>query len=197
MPLAVMSKKSNQDSPLFKQHEHALEREFGVCPACGSELQLKQSKKGPFLGCASYPNCDYTRPLHETIKSEDQILVGSECPQCGAELAVKHGRYGVFIGCSNFPQCHFIQEDTEAEADQVTVQCPKCQQGSLIKRTSRFGKTFYGCDHYPQCQYIVNFEPVAQSCPQCRWPIMLKREYAQGMMLVCPQKKCAYKQKFV
>ena len=30
-----------------------------LCPQCGSPLQIKQGKKGLFLGCSAYPECDY------------------------------------------------------------------------------------------------------------------------------------------
>lgn len=33
------------------------------CPACGGELRLRNSKRGKFLGCASYPKCNYTEDV--------------------------------------------------------------------------------------------------------------------------------------
>ena len=94
---------SESDKPLFTHHEHALEKEYQVCPECGSELTIKHGKSGAFLGCVNYPNCQYTRAVVEHERVEDKVLPGSECPLCSHELAVKQGRYGMFIGCSNFP----------------------------------------------------------------------------------------------
>lgn len=31
-----------------------------VCPKCGAELVRRNGKHGPFLGCGTYPKCDYT-----------------------------------------------------------------------------------------------------------------------------------------
>ncbi|WP_206485905.1 topoisomerase DNA-binding C4 zinc finger domain-containing protein [Thalassotalea sp. G2M2-11] len=185
---------SNSDQPLFSRHEHALEKTYEVCPECGSELVVKNSKAGAFFGCASYPECKYTRPVVEHEKVEDKILAGTECPECGHELAVKQGRYGMFIGCSNFPQCHHI-EDTQHHED-AGVACPECaakkRQGELIERTNRFGKTFYSCDQYPKCKFVVNHQPVAGSCQQCGYGLLLKRQMAAGEKLQCAQKKCGH-----
>ena len=64
---------SNSKDPLFNKHEHALEKDYEVCPECGSELAIKNSKAGAFLGCVSYPNCKYTRSVVEQEKFETQI----------------------------------------------------------------------------------------------------------------------------
>jgi len=34
-----------------------------VCQKCGSELVKRKGKYGPFLGCATYPKCDYTEKI--------------------------------------------------------------------------------------------------------------------------------------
>lgn len=188
---------SKSDSPLFSHHEHALEKAYDVCPKCGSELVIKNSKSGAFFGCGSYPSCDYTRPVIEHERVDDKILVGTECPVCNHELAVKQGRYGMFIGCSNYPQCTHIEETHQHE--DAGVVCPQCQKsgkkGELIERTNRYGKTFYSCEHYPKCKYVVNYQPIAESCPQCQWTILVKRKMASGDVIMCPEKKCTYKRK--
>jgi len=189
-----MSKKAPSDLSLFSQYQHALQKADEICPDCGAQLQHKQSKKGTFLGCSNYPACQYTRPIHEQERIEQQVLPGSVCPACGALLAVKQGRYGLFIGCTNYPACHHIEED---KPKTVEVPCPQCHQGLLQERTNRFGKTFYSCEHYPRCKYIVNYQPVAKTCPECAWPILVKRIMAQGEILICPEKKCSYKTKSV
>ncbi|MCP4985914.1 MAG: hypothetical protein GY928_07560 [Colwellia sp.] len=186
---------SESDKPLFSHHEHALEKAYQVCPECGSELTIKHGKSGHFLGCENYPNCQYTRAVVEHERVDDTVLPGTECPLCGHYLAVKQGRYGMFIGCTNYPDCHHIEENQKQE--NTDVACPSCQNkgqiGQLKEKTNRFGKTFYSCDQYPKCKYVLNNEPVAESCPECHWPVLIKRTMANGDILSCPQKKCSYK----
>lgn len=183
---------SDSDKPLFTLHEHALEKEYQVCPECGSELAIKHGKSGAFLGCENYPNCQYTRAVVEHEKVEDQVLSGSECPECGNALAVKQGRYGMFIGCSNYPECKHIEHEEAQETAQVA--CPACKGGSLKEKTSRFGKKFYSCDAYPKCKFVVNHEPKVGYCQQCDFPLLLKRNMAAGIKYQCANKKCGHMQ---
>ncbi|MDN3653045.1 topoisomerase DNA-binding C4 zinc finger domain-containing protein [Thalassotalea ponticola] len=181
---------SKENKPLFNKHEHALEKEFEVCPQCGSELQIKNSKAGAFIGCVSYPSCHYTRPLVEQEKFEQQVLPGTQCPQCKSELAVKQGRFGLFIGCTNFPQCHHIEQQQSEQLHDIS--CPACKRGHLVERHSRFGKTFYACDTYPKCKFAVNHEPVAGKCEKCGYALLVKRQMAAGERVQCADKKCAH-----
>lgn len=173
---------------LFDASSHALADAFGPCPKCGSNTVVKRSKAGVFIGCSSYPECDYTKPLHDNETQTIKEIDSSVCPECSSLLAVKKGRYGLFIGCTNAPECHHIESLKPQQETEVS--CPKCQQGSLVQRTNRFGKTFYSCNQYPKCKYVVNHPPVATRCKQCGWGIMLyiNDEY------VCPQPKCGQKQ---
>lgn len=181
---------SDSKKPLFSLHEHALEKEYEVCPECGSELAIKHSKSGAFFGCVNYPNCQYTRPVVEHERVDDKVLAGSECPQCGNELAVKQGRYGMFIGCTNYPKCHHIEHEETKENKDIT--CPSCHKGQLIERQSRFGKSFYACNAYPKCKYAVNHPPVAGKCEKCGFSLLLTRNMAAGEKLQCAQKKCGH-----
>ncbi|WP_447017529.1 topoisomerase DNA-binding C4 zinc finger domain-containing protein [Shewanella algae] len=180
------------DQQLFNARAHALEKEYELCPKCGSELSVRHSKHGGFIGCNNYPACDYTRPLvqHESIDS--QPIPGSECPQCGHELAVKSGRFGIFIGCTQYPQCtHIERHDQQEEAEKVP--CPQCNSGVLEHRTSKFGKSFYACSNYPKCKFLVNFPPRAEACPECGFGILVERKGTAGDRLECPRKECKYK----
>lgn len=169
-----------------------------VCPECGAPLQIRNGKQGAFLGCSNYPECSYLRPLHE--KSEiKKVLTGSRCPLCTKELVLKQGRYGLFIGCSAYPEClhttQLTEETTQKEDKNQAVTCPSCKKGKLIKRQSRYGKTFYACDNYPSCKYVVNDKPVNEFCPDCHWPILIERKTASATRIICPKKGCGYRSK--
>lgn len=182
---------SKIDHSLFNADEHALEAAFGVCPKCQSNLTIRRGKTGAFIGCSQYPQCDYSKPLHDTETTEVKVIQGSHCPECDAQLAIKKGRYGLFIGCSNFPHCHHI-ESIKQQSD-TKLSCPSCGKGHLVKRTSKSGKNFFACDHYPHCRYVLNHQPVRQVCPHCQWPIMQEKKTAAGMVLQCPQRQCQHK----
>jgi RecB family exonuclease len=85
----------------------------GACPQCGGELKQKKGRFGPFLGCANYPECRYTRDLgaHEGNPAQDPSVKGEDiCPECGGLLKQRKGKYGSFMGCSNYPQCRFTRQ---------------------------------------------------------------------------------------
>ena len=185
---------SDKHQPLFDKHEQGLDKAHGKCPECQSELTIKHSKKGSFIGCVNYPNCEYTRSLVERV--EDKLLPNTHCPKCESTLAVKQGRYGMFIGCSDFPRCDHIENTSSKEPNNdEEIHCPSCNVGSLFKKTNRFGKNFYACDKYPSCKYVLNHPPVSKACPQCEWPVMIKRQMSSGEVHMCPQKKCGFKTK--
>ena len=60
--LNISAKKQlkNQHRNSFKSKKHKSNR---TCPKCGGYLKNRKGKYGDFLGCSSYPNCDYTKKL--------------------------------------------------------------------------------------------------------------------------------------
>jgi len=172
-----------------------------ACPKCAQPLMIRFGKRGRFVGCSAYPECDYTRNMNETAESaaeqeEPEILEGRVCPDDGAPLVIKKGPYGKFIGCSNYPKCKHI-EPLEKPRD-TGVECPECKTGSLIERKSRYGKLFYSCNTYPKCKYATWNPPVAEPCPNCGWPILtIKITKRRGTEKVCPQKECGYSEVMV
>ena len=168
-----------------------------ACPKCGKPLNIRFGKRGRFIGCTGYPDCDYTRNLNETAEqaaAEEEapvIIEDRVCPEDGGQLVVKKGRYGKFIGCANYPKCKHI-EPLEKPRD-TGVECPECKTGHLIERKSRYGKLFYSCNTYPKCKYATWNPPVAETCPKCGWPILtIKTTKRRGTEKVCPQKECGY-----
>jgi DNA topoisomerase-1 len=88
--------------------------------------------------------------------------IGRLCPECGHELVIRWGRYGKFISCSGFPDCRH----TEAWLEKIGVLCPK-DQGDIVERKTRKGRTFYGCANYPNCDFTSWKLPLARPCPEC------------------------------
>jgi DNA topoisomerase-1 len=164
-----------------------------ACPQCGKPLATRLGRRGRFIGCTGYPDCDYTRNVDGQAQAQPvaEVVEGRSCPECQSPLLMRAGRYGPFIGCSAYPKCRFI-EPLERPVDTGVV-CPECHQGHLLKRQSRRGKVFYSCSGYPGCQYAVWNEPVALPCPACHWPIsVIKVTKKQGATRACAQKNCRY-----
>lgn len=163
------------------------------CPKCNQPLTKRLGKRGLFIGCSGYPECEYTRNVNDDSDSstEPEIVADRKCPDCSAPLHVKSGRYGKFIGCSQYPQCKHI-EPLEKPAD-TGIECPECKKGKMLQRKSRYGKIFYSCAHYPDCQYATWHEPIEKACPKCAWPILtIKTTKRKGPEEVCPRKTCGY-----
>jgi len=164
-----------------------------ACPQCGKPLAIRLGRRGRFIGCTAYPDCDYTRNLGDDkdTKNEPEVVEGRTCPDCGSALVIREGRYGKFIGCSSYPDCKHI-EPLEQPVD-TGVTCPKCNKGTMMRRKSRRGKIFYSCSTYPDCDYAVWNEPINEPCPDCGWPILtIKTTKRKGTEKVCPQKECGF-----
>ncbi len=164
------------------------------CPKCGKPLTARLGKKGKFVGCSGYPECDYTANIDQDKKMvEVEVIADRVCPSCQSPLHIKVGRYGKFIGCSNYPNCKFM-EPLEKPSDTGII-CPICNQGTMLKRKSRYGKYFYSCSKYPECKYAVWDEPLDEKCPKCGWKILTRKiTKRRGEEKVCPQKECGHKE---
>lgn len=159
------------------------------CPLCQQPLVIRSGKNGPFLGCSTYPACDYIKALHQHETTIVKVLDSEACPQCGAALAVKNGRYGMFIGCTQYPDCHFTVHD-EQDTTGSAIDCPQCKKAQLTERISKFGKHFFGCERYPQCRFLVNDTPVVGQCVHCKFGLLVQKK----TNVFCADKSCGKKQ---
>jgi len=161
------------------------------CPKCAGSLAIRLGRRGRFIGCDNYPECDYTRNVGEDANAEPEVIEDRKCPECGADLIIRHGRYGKFIGCSSYPDCKHI-EPLEKPED-TGIECPECHQGNMLKRKSRNGKIFFSCARYPDCKYAVWNQPLEEACPECGFPMLTQKvTKRRGTEKVCPQKDCGY-----
>jgi len=136
------------------------------CPQCGGELSVKSGRYGPFVACSNYPECRFTRAVG---KEQATVPSDAKCPKCGSPMAVKTGRYGEFLACTAYPRCKHTQ------AISLGLKCPVCQEGEIVKRRTRRGRTFYGCTRYPECEWSTWDTPTAATCPQCGSSVALQK----------------------
>ena len=99
--------------------------ELRSCPSCTEgRLDLRFGRHGPFVGCARYPACRYTRSLARDPADEDggPVALGTD-PGTGLALTLRSGRYGRYV------QRGEVGKDPEAargtvpmgmEADEIT-----------------------------------------------------------------------------
>jgi DNA topoisomerase-1 len=131
------------------------------CPKCGSPLEVKSGRFGPYIACVRYATkeCDYSRSIKKDRvpdRPSDEI-----CKECGAPMVIKTGRFGEFLACTRYPKCKYTQPVP------LGIKCPKCGTGDLAERRTKRGRTFYGCLRYPDCDYSTWNKPVAVPCPSC------------------------------
>jgi len=71
------------------------------CPKCGKQLFLQNSRRGMFVGCSGYPECDYTKPWGN--QPEGPVILGSD-PATGLEVLLLKGPYGFYVQLGQTPQ---------------------------------------------------------------------------------------------
>ncbi|HJM69031.1 MAG TPA: type I DNA topoisomerase [Candidatus Babeliales bacterium] len=157
------------------------------CPKCKKEkLVIRFGKAGEFLGCPTYPDCDFTSNFEreedgsiKLIKAEKPQLLDIKCPECGKPLRNMVGRFGPFISCSGYPDCKYIHQEI------AKFPCPDC--GGKIGKRSWKGKTFWGCKSYPKCKFAVFSDIEEKACSKCKSPYHLKKVDRDGnAALTCP-----------
>ncbi|MEO2116877.1 MAG: DNA topoisomerase I [Methanocaldococcus sp.] len=155
----------------------------GKCPKCGGDLILIRHKKGRFVGCSNYPECDvkYSLPDKGRIKIPNKV-----CEACKSPI-LKIGDREVCIN----PECPLKQVEVKEE-DRI---CPKCG-AKLILKKGIYG-AFYGCLNYPKCKYTepVNKKEVVGKCPKCGGDLIV-RDGKFGKFIGCSNyPKCRYTEK--
>jgi len=148
------------------------------CPTCSSGLVVRSGRFGPYIACARYPECRFTRPLRRD-KVPDKPT-NEICQECAAPMVIKTGRYGEFLACTRFPACKHTRPVP------LGVKCPKCGVGDLAERRTKKGRNFFGCLRYPECDYSTWTRPVPVACPSCGFVGMEEKQTkAKGVSRKC------------
>ena len=159
-----------------------------LCPKCGKKMIVRTSRFGTqFLGCSGYPECKTMMPLNKdgTAAQVDEKS-DEKCEKCGSEMIVKVGPYGKYLQCTN-DEC----KHRKRLVITTGVKCPKCGEGDIIQRKSKYGKLFYGCSKYPDCDFVSWNEPVAEKCPECG-AYLVKKITKKESKLVCSNNSCSF-----
>jgi len=173
-------------------HEDVLS---ATCPKDSLPMILKKGRYGPFLACSRYPECKETRKLVRgeggKLQVEQLAPIDEKCPECGSDLMWRRGRFGPFIACSNYPACKYIKKK---EARKIGLTCPECNEGEVVERKGRWGRSFYGCSRYPECRFTAYHRPISEACPDCGRTYLLEKETKkEGHVVFCGNDACHYK----
>lgn len=111
------------------------------CPKCGSQLLIRSSRYGKFIGCSNYPTCNYTRP----------ITLGIKCPKCNkGEITQRFTKKRrIFFGCTRYPECDYSTWNRPTGEF-----CPQCGKDLLVIVNSG-KKTKIKCN---SCDYLKEME---------------------------------------
>jgi DNA topoisomerase I len=186
-PDCTYTRELTVDLPDVDKVDLAEQGDEEYCENCGRPMVLKKGRFGTFFACTGYPDCKTTKPIGGQQKKADQKL-DETCPQCGNHLVMKSGRFGEFTACSNYPTCKYVKQKT------IGVSCPECNDGEIIERRSKKGKTFYGCNRYPECKFVAWAKPVPEKCPECSNSYMVEKWLKAGPVWQCPNPECKHKQ---
>ncbi len=174
-----------------------------TCPKCGAQLVEQFGQYGKFVGCAAYPECDYTRPSDLVPGEVGRTLLDERCERCGQRMLLRRSRDWRCVWCSGFPRCTYSRpvngdESAPREKPEVTeYTCDRCG-APLVKRQGKRGP-FYGCSAYPKCRNIkeigedgapVDPQRVAPQetdiiCEKCGAKMVVKQG-KRGPFLACP-----------
>ncbi|MHB8997176.1 MAG: type I DNA topoisomerase [Armatimonadota bacterium] len=94
-------------------------KESGIaCDKCGAMMYIRESKRGPFLGCSKFPRCrnimsislveGYEAPPAQEAEKPKELE--ESCPECGKPLLIRRSRRGEFVGCSGYPKCKYTRD---------------------------------------------------------------------------------------
>jgi DNA topoisomerase-1 len=67
-----------------------------LCPKCGKPLNKRLGKRGSFIGCTGYPECDFTRNMDGTSGGQEPAVLG-KYPATDQDIQLLIGPYGPYI----------------------------------------------------------------------------------------------------
>ncbi|WP_244141701.1 topoisomerase DNA-binding C4 zinc finger domain-containing protein [Robbsia andropogonis] len=116
--------------------------------SCGAPLRRRESQRGAFWGCSTFPDCKQTLPDDGDGKPlsrrTDQALAPPPKKAASAQGTT-------------------AQSNQSANVLNVGSACPDCCRGKLVLRAQKnTGRSFLGCNSFPSCRF---FKWSAQNMP--------------------------------
>src|SRR5438045_6124265 len=115
------------------------------CDKCGSPMILRDSKRGPFLGCSSFPKCRNTKMMKK-LEGADLAQIEKLIPLLKEGAAKSAEMIAKIIG-ENPANAASVARTGPITTD---IDCDECGKPMVI-RNGRRGY-FLGCSGYPKCK---------------------------------------------
>ena len=107
------------------------------CPKCGSPMQLRFGKFGPFLGCTTYPECKGIVNISKKGDLSQEEMPACPAIGCDGKMTQRRSRFGKpFFSCTNFPDCDVIVNKLE----DLHEKYPNHPKTAYVKKTKFKGK---------------------------------------------------------
>jgi DNA topoisomerase-1 len=116
------------------------------CEKCGSDMLLRDSKRGPFLGCSSFPKCRSTKMVKK-LAGDDLKQVEALLPFLKDEAAKSQEMMAKII--KDNPAA-VVSPSAMKGPITTDIDCDECGKPMVI-RNGRRGY-FLGCSGYPKCK---------------------------------------------
>jgi DNA topoisomerase-1 len=115
-----------------------------ACEKCGSPMILRDSKRGPFLGCSAFPKCRSTKMVKK--------LEGADLQQVEAlvPLLKEEGQKAAEMAAKVLGENPATARAKPINGTATDIDCDECGKPMVI-RAGRRGY-FLGCSGYPKCK---------------------------------------------
>lgn len=114
-----------------------------ACEKCGSPMLLRGSKRGPFLGCSSFPKCRSTKMMKK-LTGDDLKQVEALLPLLEVEAGKAAEMAAKITG--SMP----ASAPTRPTNVATDIDCDECGKPMIIRQGRR--GPFLGCSGYPKCK---------------------------------------------
>ena len=117
------------------------------CPKCGSQVELRTGRFGPYLACVKYKDtCDYVKSLKKA-RTPDRPT-DEKCHLCGSPMVIKTGRV------RRVPRLHHLSgvqgDPRHPDGDQV----PQVRRGRSRRAADQAGQVVLGLRALPRLRLL-------------------------------------------
>ena len=132
------------------------------CEKCDSSLVYRFGRRGRFLSCSRYPECDYASPVDRDGRPMAAEYVDVRCPKTGRPMIRLRGRFGPFLATElrddepqetgmilNIDRKGFVVPPSPPPLE-TDLPCPVC--GSPLNLRSGLRGPWLGCSRFPKCR---------------------------------------------